>query len=161
MQKYKVTVLVEPTYLEDHSDPFEDSYLWAYKVRIRNNGNEKIKLISRHWKIFDSNGNLISESFAFDGADITQLTINSGQLELSINLDIDGDKPAHGSVIYNEKKEDIGIVTAALWSPTLKKNIALASLQRPYGIKIKENIFSSHRKMVGLIWASYQKLIAL
>ncbi len=58
MQKYKVTVLVEPTYLEDHSDPFEDSYLWAYKVRIRNNGNEKIKLISRHWKIFDSNGNL-------------------------------------------------------------------------------------------------------
>ena len=58
MQKYKVTVLVESTYLEDHSDPFEDSYLWAYKVKIKNNGNEKIKLISRHWKIFDSNGNL-------------------------------------------------------------------------------------------------------
>ena len=58
MQKYKVTVLVEPTYLEDHSDPFEDSYLWAYKVRIKNNGNERIKLIRRHWKIFDSNGNL-------------------------------------------------------------------------------------------------------
>ena len=58
MQKYKVTVLVESTYLEDHSDPFEDSYLWAYKVRIKNGGNEKIKLISRHWKIFDSNGNL-------------------------------------------------------------------------------------------------------
>ena len=57
MQKYKVTVLVEPTYLEDHSDPFEDSYLWAYKVKIKNDGNEKIKLISRHWKIFDSNGN--------------------------------------------------------------------------------------------------------
>ena len=59
-----------------------------------------------------------------------------------VGLDIDGDKPAHGSVIYNEKKEDIGIVTAALWSPTLKKNIALASLRRPYGIKIKENIFA-------------------
>ena len=58
MKKYKVTVLVESTYLEDHSDPFEDSYLWAYKVKIKNNGNEKIKLISRHWKIFDSNGNL-------------------------------------------------------------------------------------------------------
>ena len=59
-----------------------------------------------------------------------------------VGLDIDGDKPAHGSVIYNEKKEDIGIVTAALWSPTLKKNIALASLKRPYGIKIKDNIFA-------------------
>ena len=59
-----------------------------------------------------------------------------------VGLDIDGDKPAHGSVIYNEKKEDIGIVTAALWSPTMKRNIALASLKRPYGIKIKENIFA-------------------
>ena len=59
-----------------------------------------------------------------------------------VGLDIDGDKPAHGSVIYNSKKEDIGIVTAALWSPIMKKNIALASLKRPYGIKIKENIFA-------------------
>lgn len=58
-----------------------------------------------------------------------------------VGLDIDGDKPAHGSVIYNKKKEDIGIVTAALWSPTLKRNIAIASLQRPYGVKIKDDIF--------------------
>ena len=58
MKKYKVTVFVEPTYLEDHSDPFEDSYLWAYKVIIKNNKKEKIKLIGRHWKIFDSNGTI-------------------------------------------------------------------------------------------------------
>ena len=45
-------------------------------------------------------------------------------------------------MIYNEKKEDIGIVTAAMWSPTMKRNVALASLKRPYGIKIKENIFA-------------------
>ena len=37
--KYKVTILVEPTYLEDHSDPAEDSYLWAYTVKIKNNSN--------------------------------------------------------------------------------------------------------------------------
>ena len=54
--KNKVSVLVEPTYLEDHSDPTEDSYLWAYTVRIKNNSKETVKLISRHWKIFDSNG---------------------------------------------------------------------------------------------------------
>ena len=58
IKKHKVTVLVEPTYLEDHSDPMENTYLWAYKVKIKNDGNEKVKLISRHWKIFDSNGNL-------------------------------------------------------------------------------------------------------
>jgi ApaG protein len=34
----------------------EDSYLWAYKVKIKNDGNDTVKLISRHWKIFDSNG---------------------------------------------------------------------------------------------------------
>ncbi len=56
-KKLKVSVLVEPIYLEDHSDPMEDSYLWAYKVRIKNNSKETVQLISRHWKIFDSNGN--------------------------------------------------------------------------------------------------------
>ena len=56
-KKHKVTVFVNPIYLEDHSDPSEDTYLWAYKVKIKNDGKETVKLISRHWKIFDSNGN--------------------------------------------------------------------------------------------------------
>ena len=54
--KNKIKILVQPTYLEDHSDPSENSYLWAYTVKIKNNGEDTIKLISRHWKIFDSNG---------------------------------------------------------------------------------------------------------
>ena len=57
IKKYNVKVFVESTYLEDHSDTYEDSYLWSYKVIIKNNEKEKIKLISSHWKIFDSNGN--------------------------------------------------------------------------------------------------------
>ena len=35
----------------------KNSYLWAYKVKIKNNSEETVKLVSRHWKIFDSNGN--------------------------------------------------------------------------------------------------------
>ena len=35
IKNYKVSVMVEPFYLEDHSDPMEDSYLWAYKVKIK------------------------------------------------------------------------------------------------------------------------------
>jgi ApaG protein len=46
--KKKILINVEPTYLEEHSDPFEDSYLWAYKVIIKNNSEHTIKLISRH-----------------------------------------------------------------------------------------------------------------
>ena len=57
IKKYNVKVSVESKYLEDHSDPYEDSYLWLYKVIIKNNEKENVKLISRHWKIFDSNGN--------------------------------------------------------------------------------------------------------
>ena len=37
MKKYNVKVFVESTYLEDHSDPYEGSYLWSYKVIIKNN----------------------------------------------------------------------------------------------------------------------------
>ena len=54
--KKKILINVEPTYLEEHSDPFENSYLWAYRVIIKNNSEHTVKLISRHWKIFDSNG---------------------------------------------------------------------------------------------------------
>ena len=57
MNKKKILIFVEPIYLEDHSDPSEDTYLWAYKVKIKNNSKETVKLVSRHWKIFDSNGN--------------------------------------------------------------------------------------------------------
>nr|WP_284314695.1 hypothetical protein [Labrys miyagiensis] len=32
-------------------------------------------------------------------------------------------------------------MTAAAWSPTAKRNIALASLQRPYGERNKENLW--------------------
>ena len=48
INKKKISVLVEPIYLEDHSDPSEDAYLWAYKVKIKNNSEESIKLLSRH-----------------------------------------------------------------------------------------------------------------
>lgn len=39
---------------------------------------------------FDSNGNLVSNSFTFDEEGINSLTINNGQADMSINLDIDG-----------------------------------------------------------------------
>ena len=95
IKKYNVKVFVESTYLEDHSDPYEDSYLWSYKVIIKNNEKEKIKLISRHWKIFDSNGNFrevkgkgvvgeqptIEPGDKFEYTSGTPLTTSSGFME--------------------------------------------------------------------------------
>jgi ApaG protein len=52
-----ITVMVEPIYLEEQSEPDENRYIWAYHVRIENNGAETVQLLTRHWRITDSMGN--------------------------------------------------------------------------------------------------------
>jgi len=46
-------------------------------------------------------------------------------------LDIEGNKPAEGSYIYKNKRctKEIGYVTSAMWSPSVKANIALAMIK--------------------------------
>ena len=46
-------------------------------------------------------------------------------------LDIEGNKPAEGSYIYNNErcKREVGYVTSAMWSPAVKANIALAMIE--------------------------------
>lgn len=48
-------------------------------------------------------------------------------------LDIEGNKPAHQSFIFDKNKRFAGTVTSAAWSPSVKANIALASLEAPHG----------------------------
>jgi aminomethyltransferase len=49
-------------------------------------------------------------------------------------LDIEGNWPAEGSIIYDSEscKQDIGYVTSAMWSPAVKANIALAMIESRY-----------------------------
>ena len=51
-----IKVTVRPFYLEQHSSPAENHYVWAYLVRIENGGNETVQLRQRHWEITDSFG---------------------------------------------------------------------------------------------------------
>jgi ApaG protein len=51
-----INVTVQPFYLEDQSAPDEGRYVWAYHVRIENQGGETVQLRNRHWKITDSRG---------------------------------------------------------------------------------------------------------
>lgn len=51
-----ITVIVEPTYLDDQSAPEENHYVWKYHVRIENNGVETVRLRNRYWRITDSFG---------------------------------------------------------------------------------------------------------
>ena len=51
-----------------------------------------------------------------------------------VGLDIAGNKPAHNSLLYTDDsgKHEIGSVTSAIWSPTCKRNIALAIVDAPH-----------------------------
>lgn len=51
-----ITVQVRPVFLEQESAPDENLYVWAYHVRIVNDGNETVQLRNRYWRITDSFG---------------------------------------------------------------------------------------------------------
>ncbi len=48
-----------------------------------------------------------------------------------VGLEIDGRKPAVDAFLYAGKRE-VGRTTSAIWSPTLKKNIAIATVDGPW-----------------------------
>ena len=49
-------------------------------------------------------------------------------------LDVEGTKPAHNALVYADRsgRREIGSVSSAAWSPTCKRNIALAMLDAPH-----------------------------
>jgi len=53
---HDVEVSVMPVYIDERSNPEDNSYFWAYRVVIRNHGQETLQLISRFWLITDANG---------------------------------------------------------------------------------------------------------
>lgn len=51
-----VRVEVESHYAPDRSQPFENRWFFHYTVRITNEGDETVQLLSRHWVITDGTG---------------------------------------------------------------------------------------------------------
>lgn len=51
-----IRVTVQPKYLEEQSTPGENHYVWAYHVRIANEGQETVQLRNRYWRITDQMG---------------------------------------------------------------------------------------------------------
>ena len=51
-----------------------------------------------------------------------------------MGLDIEGNKPAHNALLYSDRggRREVGSVTSATWSPTAKRNIALAMIDAPH-----------------------------
>ncbi|MBA3827969.1 MAG: Co2+/Mg2+ efflux protein ApaG [Taibaiella sp.] len=51
-----VSISVEVFYQPEQSNPINSEYLFAYRVTIENLTDKPVKLLRRHWHIFDSNG---------------------------------------------------------------------------------------------------------
>ncbi len=53
MNPSDIAVTVAPQYLPEQSDPARQQYVFAYTVRITNNGKQAAQVVSRHWIITD------------------------------------------------------------------------------------------------------------
>ena len=55
MQEH-IKIKVKSAYIPNRSNPTNSDYLFSYQIKIINNNNSAIKLLSRHWNIKDSDG---------------------------------------------------------------------------------------------------------
>ena len=53
-----VKVSVESFYQQDYSNPLMGEYMFAYRITIENHNPFPVKLLNRHWDIFDSDKGL-------------------------------------------------------------------------------------------------------
>jgi len=70
-----------------------------------------------------------------------------------VGLDIAGNKPAHNSLLYTDDsgRREIGAVTSAIWSPTCKRNIALAIVNAPH-FRIGSTVWAEIYLNRELVW---------
>ena len=53
---HSIVITVEPHYLDEESEPGDHRYVWSYKVKIENQGEQTVQLKRRYWRIIDASG---------------------------------------------------------------------------------------------------------
>ena len=51
-----VRIVAQPRYVADQSDPSTKRYFFSYHITIRNEGDTRVQLMSRHWVITNGEG---------------------------------------------------------------------------------------------------------
>jgi ApaG protein len=72
-----VNIIVENFYQPDYSNPASSEYMFAYRITIENNNTFPVKLLRRHWFIYDATGSL--REVEGEGVVGVQPQINPGQ----------------------------------------------------------------------------------
>jgi aminomethyltransferase len=70
-----------------------------------------------------------------------------------VGLDVEGNKPAHNALLYSaaDGRREVGSVSSAIWSPTCKRNIALAMVNAPF-IKTGSTVWAEIYLNRELVW---------
>ncbi len=90
-----IIVRVSVSFLSEQSEPAKGRWFWAYHIRIENQGDSAVQLISREWSISDALGGhhevqgegvvgeqpVIEPGGAFDYVSGCPLTASSGEME--------------------------------------------------------------------------------
>jgi len=51
-----IRVQVVPSFMDSHSDAERGRFIFSYKIRISNEGTDRVRLVSRTWQIVDADG---------------------------------------------------------------------------------------------------------
>lgn len=51
-----IRIQVVPSFMDNHSDVERGRFIFSYKVRLTNEGTERVRLRSRSWQIVDADG---------------------------------------------------------------------------------------------------------
>jgi len=51
-----ISVRVSVSFLAEQSEPERGRWFWAYHIRIENDGDQPVQLLTRHWIITDGRG---------------------------------------------------------------------------------------------------------
>lgn len=51
-----IRVRVAPSFVREQSDPVQNRYVFAYRVRITNESDRAVQLLAREWQIVDADG---------------------------------------------------------------------------------------------------------
>ena len=70
-QTENIVVSACPTLIESSYEP--DEFLWGYYLRIENNSDEKISILSKNWNITDEKGNLFCDNTAGFKGEVPEL----------------------------------------------------------------------------------------
>jgi aminomethyltransferase len=87
---------------------------------------------------------------------IVKARVAGGAPHVLVGLEIEGNVPAEHAIVYHRKTKEVGLVSAAIWSPLAKRNIAIASLKRGFGEVGRDDLWVEIYAMREL---QYQKMM--